>query len=249
MREAAASRSKRLGAPAWFWATRAGRRGRSGFSGPAGPSPTRRTANTGSGLAQGQGRPGRGGLRDLPPGVDAQRPPRVTAATASGPRSTTRRASPATTRAAAEAPGRSSKNIDILSASRNPGFMAAPNPPPADPAAGVAQLASAAQPGAACPPPGPVGSSSRCSPSTPGSGPASKTVVLHKFGTDPGYDAFRARSCSAATPARPRVPGSSMNWQPGARRGRLLEHLPGGPVLQRGHAGGDLRYSPCDQLQ
>ena len=94
-----------------------------------------------------------------------------------------------------------SKNIDILSASRNPSFMinapaaAAPAPQaastPADPAAAFASTAQAVQQGGACPSP----TLSQLEPLFdlhPGFR-TSKTVVLHKFGTDPGYDAFRSK--------------------------------------------------------
>jgi CxxC motif-containing protein (DUF1111 family) len=92
-----------------------------------------------------------------------------------------------------------SKNIDILSASRNTNFMGnQPQPAPTQPAApepgGVANFAPAAvavAPGAACPPP----STAQLEPLFqihPGFR-NSKTVVLHKFGTDPGYEAFRSK--------------------------------------------------------
>ncbi len=99
-----------------------------------------------------------------------------------------------------------SKNIDILSASRNPGFMAAPNPPPADPAAGIAQLASAAQPGAACPPPDQTAHSSPCSNCTPGSGPGARPSCSTSSAPTRGMT-HSGPSCSAATAVRPRVPG------------------------------------------
>jgi CxxC motif-containing protein (DUF1111 family) len=89
-----------------------------------------------------------------------------------------------------------SKNIDILSASRNPGFMGNPVQPglapAADPAAGLAPVQQASQPGAACPPP----DQSALEPLFAlhaGFRTGGKTVVLHKFGTDPGYDAFRTK--------------------------------------------------------
>ena len=91
-----------------------------------------------------------------------------------------------------------SKNIDILNASRNQNFMANVTPAavavpvPADPAASFAPTPVAAvQPGGACPPP----STAQLEPLFelhPGFR-SSKTVVLHKFGTDPGYDTFRTR--------------------------------------------------------
>ena len=87
------------------------------------------------------------------------------------------------------------KNIDILSASRNTAFMvnapAALAPAPADPAAAFASTAQAVQQGGACPAP----TLSQLEPLFeihPGFR-TSKTVVLHKFGTDPGYDAFRTK--------------------------------------------------------
>ena len=87
------------------------------------------------------------------------------------------------------------KNIDILSASRNTAFMvnapAAPATAPADPAAAFASTAQAVQQGGACPAP----TLSQLEPLFeihPGFR-TSKTVVLHKFGIDPGYDAFRTK--------------------------------------------------------
>ncbi len=86
-----------------------------------------------------------------------------------------------------------SKNIDILSASRNVNFMNNPvpqiAPPPAEPTAAFA--APAVAPGGACPPP----SADQLEPlfSLHPGFRTSKTVVLHKFGTDPGYDAFRSK--------------------------------------------------------
>jgi CxxC motif-containing protein (DUF1111 family) len=87
-----------------------------------------------------------------------------------------------------------SKNIDILSASRNPGFMVAPvqQAQAADPAAAFAPTAAVAQPGAACPPPDTSALEPLFSLHS-GFRTGSKTVVLHKFGTDPGYDAFRSK--------------------------------------------------------
>ncbi len=86
-----------------------------------------------------------------------------------------------------------SKNIDILSASRNTSFMnnqpAQFAPAPADPT--VAFATPAVAPGGACPPP----TDAQLEPLFdlhPGFR-TSKTVVLHKFGTDPGYDAFRSK--------------------------------------------------------
>ena len=91
-----------------------------------------------------------------------------------------------------------SKNIDILSAARNPTFMG--NPVTAtlsDPAAAIAQAAPRSiQSGAACPPP----DKSALEPLFAlhaGFRTGSKTVVLHKFGTDPGYDAFRTKLLAA----------------------------------------------------
>ena len=89
-----------------------------------------------------------------------------------------------------------SKNIDILSASRNPGFMSnAPVQQAAaatdEPTLAFARPAAAVTPGGACPPP----SNAQLEPLFtlhPGFR-TGKTVVLHKFGTDPGYDAFRSR--------------------------------------------------------
>jgi CxxC motif-containing protein (DUF1111 family) len=90
-----------------------------------------------------------------------------------------------------------SKNIDILSASRNGAFMAVAPPPvtapqPVDPAAGfVAVAAPSPANGAACPPP----SASQLEPLVDlhAGFKNGRTVVLHKFGTDPNYEAFRAR--------------------------------------------------------
>jgi CxxC motif-containing protein (DUF1111 family) len=88
-----------------------------------------------------------------------------------------------------------SKNIDILSASRNPNFMV--NTPPPAPStapttvANFATTAAAIQTGGACPPP----AAAQLEPLFelhPGFR-TSKTVVLHKFGIDPGYDAFRSK--------------------------------------------------------
>ena len=88
-----------------------------------------------------------------------------------------------------------SKNIDILSASRNAAFMintpAAAEPAPVDPAASFTQPTQAVQSGGSCPSP----TLSQLEPLFeihPGFR-TSKTVVLHKFGIDPGYDAFRTK--------------------------------------------------------
>jgi CxxC motif-containing protein (DUF1111 family) len=93
-----------------------------------------------------------------------------------------------------------SKNIDILSASRNPNFM-------------VNAPAPVAQSGPACPPP----TESQLEPLFAlhaGFRGGSKTVVLHKFGTDPGYDAFRAKllATGAATPVQGFVNGAFSNF-------------------------------------
>jgi CxxC motif-containing protein (DUF1111 family) len=72
-----------------------------------------------------------------------------------------------------------SKNIDILSASRNQGFMVQP-------------VQQAAPSGAVCAPP----DQSALEPLFAlhaGFRTGAKTVVLHRFGTDPGYDAFRTK--------------------------------------------------------
>ena len=58
--------------------------------------------------------------------------------------------------------------------------------------AGVAPVQQASQPGAACPPP----DQSALEPLFAlhaGFRTGGKTVVLHKFGIDPGYDAFRSK--------------------------------------------------------
>jgi CxxC motif-containing protein (DUF1111 family) len=99
-----------------------------------------------------------------------------------------------------------SKNIDILSASRNTAFMnnqpvqqvEAPATEPGT-VEGFAQANLAtARSGGACPPP----STAQLEPLFdlhPGFR-TSKTVVLHKFGTDPGYDAFRSRLLGGGSP-------------------------------------------------
>lgn len=107
------------------------------------------------------------------------------------------------------------KNIDILSASRNNSFMinapAAPaeSPEPADPAAGLVTVTRTAI-GGACPPP----SRSQLEPliELHAGFKNGRTVVLHKFGTDPNYDAFRARFLQ---PGGPNAPQDMAVSQPG----------------------------------
>ncbi len=112
------------------------------------------------------------------------------------------------------------KNIDILSAARNNASFMAVTPPapqpeePADPAAGLV-AAAPARAGAACPPQ----SASQIEPliALHAGFKAGRTVVLHKFGTDPGYDAFRARFLGRDSSATRAVIGVdfAMPTQPG----------------------------------
>jgi CxxC motif-containing protein (DUF1111 family) len=81
-----------------------------------------------------------------------------------------------------------SKNIDILSASRNPGFMVQP-------------VQQAAPSGAVCAPP----DQSALEPLFAlhaGFRTGGKTVVLHKFGTDPAYDSFRTKLLAGSNQAQ-----------------------------------------------
>jgi CxxC motif-containing protein (DUF1111 family) len=87
-----------------------------------------------------------------------------------------------------------SKNIDILSASRNQGFMVQP-------------VQQAAPSGAVCPPP----DQSALEPLFAlhaGFRTGAKTVVLHRFGTDPGYDAFRVKLLGSSGGAQGQIFGA-----------------------------------------
>ena len=116
----------------------------------------------------------------------------ATAEMGSGRSTTIPRASPATTRAAAAARGRSSKNIEILSASRGPIVVGGTERKPG--ANGEVKVTH------------PTVEDSPGSPKTladfHAGFRAGRTTVLHKFGTDPNYDAWRRGTFKpAAKPA------------------------------------------------